>query len=501
MASLENLILDPWKIWAITAVVLLIVEMLTPGLFFFVCLALGAGAAALAAYFTSNPLVPWFNAIMLNVIKTRLNKIQYNIQQKALFKFLFCCIFIVGPIEAKIENNENGDFVNLLAKMTLEEKVGQLFIIGGNWSQPESFQRISKLHFGNAFLAKSDVYHLRPQQVAHFTNQLQKISLKHNRKIPMLIATDQEGGKVDRLKKGFVNFPSQENVGQVATLLQAKELAKLTGQQMRAVGVHVNFAPVLDINTNEVSHITREERSFSSEPTRIAKFAQAYINGYRESRVIACVKHFPGYGQVTEDPHHTLPSIPLTKTKLMNSTFYPFQWLIEHSDADHRTANAWDMIMTGHILIPALEPNKKLPGTLSKKLILQLLRDKWGYDGVIVTDDLNMGAMKSGMRVGEMAIKAFEAGVDLLLFVGRERSQKEAWTSLVRAFRQGKLKVKKLDETVIRILKLKSQYISFSNPFVETKNVTSQVNTPQQRKLRDKLKAQVKSKFQNPNVK
>jgi len=388
---------------------------------------------------------------------------------------LLCCPARSAPA---VNTSSDADLRRLISSLTIEEKVGQLFMIGAQWRLPSAEKQISEYHFGNVYLGHDDVTTSFPGGVVLLTSHLQDLALKYNKGIPLLIATDQEGGAVDRLKAGFVEFPSQRALG-IKGADRVRRAAAFTGQQMRAVGIHVNFAPVLDVDFNPAGPLSYRGRLYSRVPQKVAELAAGAVEGYRQEKVIACAKHFPSYGTVYEDAHQVLPRDASSKETLMKTSLLPFATLIRQGRLR--------MIMTSHIEVPALEPEAGLSASLSKNIVTKFLRGELGFDGVAVTDGLNMQALqKKGWDWN--AIKAVEAGNDLLFSSGKEADNLKAYRALVEAFRSGRLPMERLDESVMRILKLKREFVSFSHPQAEYSKVADGVNTPAQRAFVEELK-------------
>jgi beta-N-acetylhexosaminidase len=338
-----------------------------------------------------------------------------------------------------------------LASMTLEEKVGQLFIIGGNWQDPAAFKQFALYHFGNAYLGTYDVGEKTPAEVSQLTDKLQALALKYNQGIPLFIFTDQEGGLVNRLKKGFITFPCQEEMSrQPRTAME--QAARTTARQLAAVGVNVNLAPVIDIYSNPLSHIAKHRRSFSSDPEIVTSAAGIYISAFRREQVLACVKHFPNDGDIADDPHNILPVNRKSKKELLATSLTPYRQLINKGQLQ--------MLMVSHVLVPALEPDPTLPASLSRHVIADFIRRELNYQGVIVIDEMNMKALGGGKHPNVQEIvkaskSALEAGIDLLFFTGPERLHIAAYHALVKAFAEGTLPAQRLNESVSRVLKLK----------------------------------------------
>ncbi|MBN1824538.1 MAG: hypothetical protein JW803_09495 [Endomicrobiales bacterium] len=352
---------------------------------------------------------------------------------------LAACALFDGDAELK----------KLAAEMPLEVKVGQLFMVGNLGRNLSSEENFSKFHFGNVFLGHGDINRLDAARITELTAKLQSLAERHNG-IPLLIATDQEGGRVNRVKDGVDPFPSQEEAGAGFSIKEARSTAERAARQLRALGINTNFSPVVDVNTNKKSHIAANGRSFGEDPETVAKFAAAYLTGYKKGGLIGCAKHFPGYGDVAPDPHKSLPATGKTLSRMETCELVPYKALIKKRKVD--------LIMTAHLMTPAVTNDENLPATISWEIMQGLLRDRMKYKGVIVTDDFNMGAMSREIPAGELAVTCVNSGVDILLFVGKPETQKRARDGVLEAVKDGRITKERLDESVLRILKLKKKY-------------------------------------------
>ncbi|NLW48063.1 MAG: glycoside hydrolase family 3 protein [Firmicutes bacterium] len=382
---------------------------------------------------------------------------------------LFIFIYAVTPISKNVVTANKSPFdgkteqiaSQLTSLLTLEEKVGQLFIIGGNWKDPKSLNQIIQYHFGNAYLGTNDVGNMTPEEVTTLTQRLQKEAFKHNHQIPMFIFTDQEGGLVNRLKVGFVTFPSQEEMAQkpLATIEQA---ARIIARQLRKVGIHVNLAPVIDVGINKASHIVKDHRAFSANPQDVAKYAGIYIKAFQEEGIIACVKHFPNDGDLFQDPHFLFTVNPKSKKELLATSLIPYQILISEG--------LLQMLMVSHVAVPALEPDPNVPVSLSKNVIDGFLRKEMRFQGLVVIDEMNMKALGKGKlpdekRIREATINTFNAGADLIIFTGFERTHIAAYDELLKAYKDKRLSTEQLNNTVKKIISMKIQYLSDFKPY------------------------------------
>ncbi len=326
-----------------------------------------------------------------------------------------------------------------LMEMSLEEKVGQLFVAPAaplredeHWQDWEHL--LQNYHIGNALLKASD-----PISQIRFLEKLQSAS-----KTPLLILADAEWGLGMRMI-GAISFPKNLTLGAVQDLSLLEEMGRSIGRQAAKVGIHLNLAPVADVNSNPQNPIIHM-RSFGEDPQETAKRVQAIIRGMRGEGLFTCAKHFPGHGDTLQDSHKTLPLV-------QHIELSPFQAAIEEGG---------ECVMSGHLLFPSLD---SWPTSLSSKCMEKLLREKLHFKGIAITDALNMRALDS-FSVEEIAIRAYEAGHQLLLYgahlnedvdeLMREQIPR-AWTALEKAFLEGRLSIDELDRRVLAILEMKER--------------------------------------------
>ena len=337
-----------------------------------------------------------------------------------------------------------------LANMTTDQKAGQLMMIGfdGTTVDVELRRMITDYHIGGVILFARNVQ--SPEQVARLTNELQTIALESGHP-GLFIAVDQEGGRVARLteKTGFTEFPSAMAIGATGDPENAYRMATAMAAEMRAVGINVDFAPDLDVNNNPSNPVIGI-RSFSSDPARVAEYGIAFAQGLQENGVLAIGKHFPGHGDTGIDSHVDLPRIPYERAHLNQVELFPFKAAIQADFAG---------IMSAHVTFPAIDPTPGLAATLSRPVLTGLLRDELGYNGLIVTDSLEMGALAAnGYPPPVGAPLALAAGADLLLFNRDHTMHKKAFTNLVQTFKGGKVSQEQLDASVRRILEAKAKF-------------------------------------------
>jgi len=242
-----------------------------------------------------------------------------------------------------------------------------------------------------------------PVQLAILCNQIQDKSIEYHG-LPMFLAVDQEGGRVARLKRPFTEFSGNEAIGIAADPLKsAFEFGTVTAKEMKLVGLNMNMAPVIDVGRDNIETHLRG-RIFGENPEVVGALGCTVINALQNSGILAVAKHFPGLGRTSIDPHLNLPSIDIDEGEIKKINLPPFNDAIKEHVAG---------IMTSHAIYPALDPER--PATLSPRILIGLLREKMGFKGLIITDDLEMGAIEKKYSVAEGALLAFKAGADILL--------------------------------------------------------------------------------------
>lgn len=340
------------------------------------------------------------------------------------------------------------DIDTLVRGMTLEQKVGQVLIIGFDGPYVDAALRamVEKFHVGGVILFARNVQ--SPQQVASMTRELQTAALQSGHP-GLFVAVDQEGGRVARLTedKGFTEFPGAMAQGATGDPQLARQTARAMAAEMKAVGINIDFAPDLDVNNNYLNPVIGI-RSFGSDPQAVSRFGAAFAAGLQESGVLAFGKHFPGHGDTGTDSHVALPVVPYDRARLESIEFVPFKALIQAGIAG---------IMSAHVSFPAIDPT--LPATLSPAVLTGLIRNEMGFDGLLTTDSLEMGALgQSGFPPAEAAARALQAGADLLLFNRDYSLHTDAIRLILERVRSGQIPESRLDEAVRRVLRAKQQF-------------------------------------------
>ncbi len=344
---------------------------------------------------------------------------------------------------------------DVLGKMSLREKVGQLFIV-----RPEALaensnaetapatdrvddaviNRIEEYPVGGIALFSRNI--TSAEQLPMFISDLQSSS-----KYPLFIAVDEEGGRVARIANSdFFNvasYKSMEDIGKSGDASKAEEVGRQIGLYLKELGFNLDFAPVADTNTNP-QNIVIGDRSYGSDPALVARMVSAQLDGMHDSGIMGTLKHFPGHGDTKDDTHSGYVSIEKTWDELKECELVPFITALPKAD----------MVMVSHITAVNVTSDQ-LPTSMSETMITGKLRNELGYDGVIITDAMAMGAVADNYTSAEAAVTAVKAGVDIVLM---PQNLDEAFNGVMNAVTDGEISMERLDESVMRILKLKARY-------------------------------------------
>ncbi len=361
------------------------------------------------------------------------------------------------------------------ASMSLEAKVGQLMMIGfdGTSLSSETRRLIQELHPGGVIFFERNVE--SPRQVAQLCSDCQHVA-SENGDPGLFIGIDQEGGAVARLKeaKGFTEFPGAMAIAATGDVDNARRIARALSGELCTLGINLDFAPDLDVNNNPANPII-STRSFGSDPKRVAEFGVAFLDAMQASGVLAVGKHFPGHGDTAIDSHVALPTVPHDRARLQAVEFVPFLAAMRANVAG---------IMSTHITFPAIDPTPGLAATLSPRVLTDLLRREMQYSGLILTDELTMGALAtSGYPAPRAAVAAFKAGADLLLFQTGYEMHREVHAALVQAVRSGEVSKERLDDSVRRIIAAKERFGILNPPEVDVANATRRSGTEANKKI------------------
>lgn len=344
---------------------------------------------------------------------------------------------------------------DVLGKMSLREKVGQLFIV-----RPEALAENSNAETAPATDRVDDAVISRIEEypvggIALFSRNITSAEqlpmfisdLQSSSKYPLFIAVDEEGGRVARIANSdFFNvasYKSMEDIGKAGDASKAEEVGRQIGLYLKELGFNLDFAPVADTNTNP-QNIVIGDRSYGSDPALVARMVSAQLDGMHDSGIMGTLKHFPGHGDTKDDTHSGYVSIEKTWDELKECELVPFITALPKAD----------MVMVSHITAVNVTSDK-LPTSMSETMITGKLRNELGYDGVIITDAMAMGAVADNYTSAEAAVTAVKAGVDIVLM---PLNLDEAFNGVMNAVTDGEISMERLDESVMRILKLKARY-------------------------------------------
>ena len=302
-----------------------------------------------------------------------------------------------------------------------------------------------------------------PMQLTNLCQDLQDAAMEFH-DLPLILAIDQEGGRVARLKEPFTQFPGNTAMGQDAKPLEkAIEFGRITARELTLVGLNMDFAPVLDVQRGEPEKHLRG-RTFGGDVKMVSRLGKTVVKSLQEHGILAVAKHFPGLGCSSVDPHFELPRIELDMKEMEEINLPPFQAAI-----NVRVSG----IMTSHAIYPVLDPER--PATLSPVIITRLLREEMGFEGLIITDDLEMGAIAKHWGIAEGAAAAFEAGVDILLICEDQNRVLEGIELLRQRLLQGEISSQRLDQSNERIKKVRSDLLD-RREWVLTANIKKYFN-------------------------
>ena len=378
------------------------------------------------------------------------------------------------PLPVHLDRNGEKWAERTLRKMSPEEKVGQLFMIWTraeflNANSPEYLRlrdTMNKYHVGSfAMTVRYEppfLYRNEPYEAADLLNRLQRDS-----KLPLLIAADFELGLSNRLN-GTTSFPNAMAIGATGHLDYAEAFGRITGQEARAIGVHWNFFPVADVNSNPDNPIINT-RSFGEDPQQVGDFVSAYIRGAHSAGLLTTAKHFPGHGDTATDSHLGLAQVSGDRTRLDAVELPPFRKAI---------AAGVDAVMIAHVTAPALDSNPNGVATVSPVIVQGLLKRDLHFSGITVSDALDMGALTRlySSDIGREAVDAFKAGNDILLI---PPDLDAAFKSMLAAVQSGEIPESRLDESVLKILKTKASLGLHKTRLVDLSTLDSAIGTPE----------------------
>lgn len=370
---------------------------------------------------------------------------------KRILLLLMICVMPMCAFAQKQDRVER-----MMRKMSVRDKVGQLFIINYGHYTPKGQieEMIKKDRIGGLIIMEVGM-----EQYANQMNEFQKQS-----RIPMVISIDGEWGASMRFDT-LTQFPRNMQLGALSNKEMVYKVGRAMADQFRRVGVHINYAPTIDVNNNPKNPVIGQ-RSFGDDRDKVAQYGAALIRGMQDGGVWTSAKHFPGHGDTDVDSHKALPTLPFDRARLDSIELYPFQEAINQ--------DVW-MVMVGHLNVPALDPTG-LPSSISYPIITELLKEEMGFKGIVVTDALGMKGVSTYMPAEMVPVASFKAGSDLLLMPAKDWHR--SIQNMVKAVKSGEISRERLDESVRKVLKMKEQLgLLDGTPFIDPKNIYEDTET------------------------
>jgi beta-N-acetylhexosaminidase len=342
--------------------------------------------------------------------------------------------------EDPTRDRENKE-ASIAPRMSVGDMVGQMFVVSVGGTQPDYYieKMVRKRNIGGVILFDYNME--SEEQVVSLTGRLQRLSMQTEPAVPLFVAVDQEGGDIASAP-WVAPQPAAAEVGSRGDPEEAYDIAATIGRQLLRAGINTNFAPVVDTGFGAAIG----NRSYGEDPEQVARMGAAAVEGFERAGVISAAKHFPNHGPATSDSHADLPVIRHDAKTLESHDLPPFEAAVDAGVP---------MVMVGHLLYPAIDPHN--PASLSRDAISKLRRDL-GFDGVVVTDDLAMAGAKGGGTPAEAAVRAVQAGADLLILSSPPQQQADAYDAVVAAVESGKIPRSRIEKSVERLLTVKEGY-------------------------------------------
>lgn len=383
--------------------------------------------------------------------------------KKSKIKMVLCCVCIIAVLLGGFYYSSRGDSGEeenlgtekiiespdmsldekveaIMASMSKTEKLGQMVMIGiqGTDVTEDSLFMLHQYHIGGIILFDRNMR--SKAQVANLNKKLQD---QCNEKVPLFIAIDEEGGTVSRMKDDLIPPPSQRSIADSGDSNEAYKSAYNIANELKNMGFNVNFAPVADVGNGE--------RNFSNDANNVAQFVRAAVDGYSHAGMVCALKHFPGIGRGKQDTHVDSVVVNEDFNTIYNSDILPFRNVISNQDLDNY------MVMVSHVTYPSFAGNT--PACVSPVIMKDILRKKLGYQGIIITDDLEMGAIANYYGFDRIGVEAVKAGADIVLVCHEYQHGADVYLGLLEALEAGEITQEEVDNSVRRILKYKLKNI------------------------------------------
>ncbi|MUK89255.1 beta-N-acetylhexosaminidase [Ornithinibacillus sp. L9] len=342
------------------------------------------------------------------------------------------------------QNVSDQDYLSQIETMTLDEKIGQMVIAGisGTEITTDTKELIQDYKVGGFIFYPKNLTTV--EQTKKLINEIKAENASND--IPLFLSVDQEGGRINRLPGNLEKLPTNEEIGDIHDVELSYKIGVILGKQLTEFGMNLNFAPVLDTNSNPNNPVINN-RSFGNNPDIVSELGIQTMKGIQSQNIISVVKHFPGHGDTSVDSHLELPIVDKHIQELHELELKPFI---------HAIRNGADVVMVAHILLTKID--SQYPASLSKNIMSDILREELNFDGVIITDDMTMDAIENNYELGDAAVQSIHAGSDILLVAHEYQNVVNTINSIKQVVKKGIITEERINESVTRILELKQNY-------------------------------------------
>lgn len=332
----------------------------------------------------------------------------------------------------------------IIQKMVLDEKIGQMIFggVSGTEVTKETKKLIVDYKISGFILYENNMEN--PESTIGLLNQIKQTNKQNS--LPALLGVDQEGGRVSKLPGDLASLPASGEVGKKNDKQYSYEIGTVLGKQLQSFGFNLNFAPVMDVNSNPDNPVIGD-RSFGHKPETVSNLGIETMKGIQSQNIISVIKHFPGHGDTKVDSHLQLPTVNKSLKELQELELIPFERAIE---------NGADAVMTAHILMPEIDP--EFPASMSEEIITGILRKDLGFSGVVITDDMTMKAITNNFDIGNASVQSVKAGSDIILVAHHYKNIVSVFDAIKAAVKNGEITEDRIDESVRRIIELKEKY-------------------------------------------